>query len=210
MTYNPLDSDDVLHQAGTFGQPNLNFAFEQPPHTETSTTGGGSVSFDADGALVNAGSTSGDTAEIGGVHIPQTNTWAKLFVTEIIAYSFAQTLRKDDLMKIGQVSQPGAGQQDGAYVDLTNQQVVVVGNTSPISVDDTDMYAPLYVRIELDDDVNETRFFISDQNNGVQTVTINSTPGDLRQRLLTVESNGNADELSLIAARHAVVPRYNQ
>lgn len=198
MTYNAVDNETVKNESGIRGKQNWHVN-QFPPQLTKETTGGGTIDPTSKGSRLKPGATSGDTANIRGErHFLMGATSASR-----VRFEFIYSVEDDpitDTVLVGLLHDQ-SGTYEGSYLDLTNQEVAVgtFGGT-PTSTSVTGINSidrGYYCRIEYDGPEGETRFRL--RGDGLdETVTLGDASYPGREHIAITESNGNADEVSIM------------
>jgi len=198
MTYNPIDRDEILARARPWYV--WEFAHTQPDTVTTTSSGGGSVSFGDNGAVVNAGSTTDDRASLQVVD-PRSFTSAFGRIILELWFRPSGTPYTNDATVGWGPSNP-LSTDDVQRIDLANEEYRVGTNTQAWagSIGDNEIS---YLRVENDRWANETTFELR-TNNFTETHTFN-VDDNMDPHIVATESNGASGEtVNVYAGKLAV------
>lgn len=205
MSWQPqANRQDILYQSAEFGW-NENFFNRLPNTHNTSTSGGGTAGTGNEGLKLSAGTTAGDSAALLGVRYDYGTFDLRPFQGTLVGeYLFASESSAPftDATKIGMVNSPDLTGQEGAYLDLTNEQIVVDTNTTAFSSSLASNRATK-VRIEADFVAGETTFIITGGLS--QEVVIAAHPLRFNNNC-TITSNGGGEQLAIALGREVLIP----
>jgi len=176
-----VDPAIVKRQAGVQGV-SLFLGGTQPRQILTETVGGGSVSFNVNGANVSAGTTTGDTAEIHSI----SRTWAGNvdLIRTVVLYVCDWAPPYTDDVEIGSCYHV-VNADNGGYLDLTTEEYHAGASTAAATTPAADSYSVLIVEQDFVD--GETRF---EQRGAVNETATIAAVDEGTFGICTMESNG--------------------
>lgn len=212
MTYDPFDETDVLYRS-IAPSARFNCVHHIPDELSTSTTGGGSVSTAADGARVNPGTTTGDTAvlnysdefiSMNGFPYEERHLWLWFGIDDQNENWTNNDTPSTDVLNVGFGADPGGGR--GVYVDYKNEQFVDNDASSTVAFDSSvSVRNGITLHLVVDAQNNETVVRVSGAGLS-QKATFNNMR-DRTQALVYTESNGGGNQVVLNRVIDAIVPK---
>jgi len=202
MTYNPIDRDEILKRSAPSGGFYDHYFRRLPDFASKRTTGGAQVSAGSAGTSVDAGTTTDDEAEIITVDRDSAFQQGRGFVRDFTIYNISSNPFTDDY-QLGLLDNNDVTDDQGcAYVDLKNEEVNVDGTTKAVSAG-FKLYDGYRITIEVDNELNETRFIFE---GGIdETITVNDIPGSWGKTVALAKSNGGGDEVLFLTQLDALL-----
>jgi len=186
----------VRREAGVQGWAQ-SFQYVQPDEVATSTTGGGSVTFEDIGAKMTAGTTSGDTAKLKGLDLQYTD-YVDLIKLVAVITSRSTTPPTDDV-EIG-ICRDGVNTDAGAYLDFTAQQYHAGYTTTAATVPAGN--EPIVLVVEIDYAAGESRFEQRGAVNETATIADTNPPEWVIAQL---NSNGGGEIYTLNYVKEIII-----
>jgi len=176
---------------------------EQPPFVSTYTTGNGSVAFEASGAKIYGGYSTGDDASITSINtsnLIKSKSDGRLIIEALVSFASGDYPPTDDTA-IGIILYNNAEATFDrlAYFDPTDGNVRVGSNTASVTFPSMNAIAR-WLRIEVDFDNTKTYFYAD--NNLLTSISAVPTEGGEVGAVIT--SNGAGDIMRLIHLRYGI------